>query len=70
MNLDDFIKHIAHNSVGIDIFGYNNSCKFYYTGSVGTYKNSVIRNKIGKCRIGKIEPLEQSLNIFIEEVVK
>lgn len=64
MILNDFIEHIKHNSLGIDIFG---SCKMYYTGTIGTFKNAVVKSKIGNAIIEKIEPLSQSLNIFIKE---
>lgn len=67
MTLNEFIEHIKHNSVTMDIFAGVNSCKFYFTGTIGTFKNAVLRSKIGNVRIVKIEPLAQSFNIFIDE---
>lgn len=66
MGLGEFINHIKHNSVGIDIFGYD-TAKFYYTGTVGSYKTAVVKSKIDDVEIGKIEPLVTSLNIFIKD---
>ena len=66
MKLGEFINHIKHNSLYIDIFGYD-SAKIYFTGDIGTYKTSVIKSKINELKIGKIEPLVNSLNIFIKD---
>lgn len=66
MTLDQFINHIKHKSLMIDVFQCNNGCKQYYSGLIGSYLTSVVRSKIGSCRIEKIEPLVTSFNIFIE----
>ena len=64
MTLNEFIDHIKHNSLGIDIF-IEGQIQFV-AGTIGEFKNAVIRQKIGNLRIEKIEPLSQSLNIFLE----
>lgn len=66
MSLGEFIDHIKHNSLYIDVFGFD-SATMYYTGYVGSYRTSVIKSKINNFKIGKIEPLVNSLNIFIME---
>lgn len=63
MNLNDFISHIKHNSLWIDVF---TGAKIEFLGTVGEFKNAVVRNKIGYRIINKIEPLVNSLNIFLE----
>ena len=65
MELNEFLCHIKHNNLGIDIFG---SCKCYYTGTVGTFKHATIKGKIGKWKIEKIEPLSQTLSIYLKEI--
>ena len=67
MNLNEFISHIKHRSLGIYVFGGTKSCKQYFFGDVGTYTTSIVKNKIGSWRIVKIEPIPGSLNIFLEE---
>lgn len=64
MRLDEFISHIKHNSLYIDVFGAN-SAKIYYSDYIGAYKTSVVKSKIGSMIINKIEPLVNSLNIYI-----
>ena len=66
MKLGEFINHIKHNSLYIDTFGYD-LAKQYFTGAIGTYKTSVVKSKINELKIGKIEPLVNSLNIFIKD---
>lgn len=65
MKLNDFINHIKHNSLGIDIF---TEAKIEYLGTVGDFKNAIVKNKIGERKIYKIEPLANSLNIFLEKL--
>lgn len=66
MTLGEFINHIKHNSLYIDIFGYD-TARMYFTGYVGSYKTAVVKSKIDDVEIGKIEPLVTSLNIFIKD---
>ena len=64
MKLNDFIDHIKHNSLVVDIF---TGARIEFLGTVGEFKNAVVRGKIGERQIEKIEPLSQSLNIFLKE---
>ena len=65
MTLNEFINHLKHNSININVF---EDGKIWYLGSVGSYKTSIVKSKIGNFRIEKIEPLEldENMNIFIE----
>lgn len=65
MTLLEFLNHIKHNSLGIDIF---TGAKIEFLGTVGEFKNAIVRQKIGERQIDRIEPLSQSLNIFLNEV--
>lgn len=65
MKLNEFICHIKHNSLGIDIF---TGGRIEFLGTVGEFKNAIVKQKIGERQIDKIEPLSQSLNIFLKEV--
>ena len=65
MTMNEFINHLKHNSININVF---ESGKIWYLGSVGSYKTSIVKSKIGNFRIDKIEPLEldENMNIFIK----
>ena len=65
MTMNEFINHLKHNSININVF---ESGKIWYLGSVGSYKTSIVKSKIGNFRIEKIEPLEldENMNIFIK----
>ncbi len=71
MTLNEFINHIKHNSLTINIFEkpYDelDFHKIHFLGSVGEFKTAVIKRYIGEWRILKIEPLEFELNIYIKE---
>lgn len=66
MTLNEFINHLKHNSININVF---EGGKIWYLGSVGSYKTSIVKPKIGNFRIEKIEPLEldENMNIFIKD---
>ena len=71
MTLNEFINHIKHNSLTINIFEKPDEAldfhKIHFLGSMGEFKNAVIKRYIGEWRIFKIEPLEFELNIYIKE---
>ena len=64
MTLNEFINHLKHNSINLNIFA---GAKIMYLGSVGSYKTSIVKPKIGNLKIEKIEPLEldENINIFL-----
>ena len=64
MKLVEFINHIKHNSLSIKIIGSNYIT--IYDGSIGSYKTSVIKNKIDECEINKILTDENQLYIYIK----
>ena len=68
MKLNEFINHIKHNSLSIEIIDY--SYITIYDGSIGSYKTSVIKNKIDEkgifidnCIIFKIHDTNYKLKI-------
>lgn len=63
MTLNDFISHIKHNSLQLVVStaGGKN-----FLGTVGEFKNAIIKNLIGEFKIIKITPLANSLNILLE----
>lgn len=64
MTLNEFLSHIKHNSLGINIF---TGARIEFLGTVGEYKTAIVKEKIGERQIDKIEPLVHELNIFIKE---
>lgn len=66
MNLNEFLNHIKHNSLVINIF---TGARIEFLGTVGEFKTAVVKEKLGKCLIDKIETLTQELNIFLMEVL-
>lgn len=64
MKFNDFISHIKHNSLYIHVF---TGARIDFLGTVGEYKTAILKRKIGDRKIYKIEPLTNSLNIFLEE---
>lgn len=63
MTLNEFINHIKHNSLEIDIFIEGQFC---YCGSIGAFKTHLKKEKYGDYKIQKIEPLSTNLEIFLE----
>lgn len=54
MKLYEFINHIKHNKVYINISNkFNHSI---YSGTIGTYKTSVIKDKINESDVKFIYP--------------
>lgn len=64
MNVNEFLSHIKHNSLGINIF---TGARIEFLGTVGEYKTAIAKEKIGERQIDRIEPLSTELNIFIKE---
>lgn len=64
MNVNEFLYHIKHNSLEINIF---TGARIEFLGTVGEYKTAVVKEKIGECQIDKIEPLTNELNIFLRK---
>lgn len=62
MTINEFISHIKHKSLTINIF---EGGKIWYLGDVGGFVHAVVQDKIGHRIIDKIEPIEFQLNIFI-----
>lgn len=54
MKLNEFINHIKHNSVYINISNKFNN--LLYSGTIGTYKTSVIKDKINNVNVKFIYP--------------
>lgn len=68
MNVLDFISHIKHNSLSIEIKTIEGrEFKTLYTGDVGGYKNSVAKEKLNKRRITVIVPEDCLLQILLED---
>ena len=64
MTLIQFINHLKHRSISLNIF-YN--AKIIYLGDVGSYMHWIYKSKFDDCKIIKIEPIPtDSLNIFID----
>lgn len=54
MKLYEFINHIKHNKIYINITNKFNSS--IYSGTIGTYKTSVIKDKIDNSNVKFIYP--------------
>lgn len=64
MTLIQFINHLKHKSIGLNVF-YN--AKIIYLGTVGDYMHWINKNVVANCRIIKIEPIPtDSFKIFID----
>lgn len=63
MTLIEFINHLKHKSIGLNVF---HNGKIIFLGDVGTYMHWVGRNLYDGCKVNKIEPIPaDSFNIFI-----
>ena len=56
MKLNEFINHIKHNSVYINISNKFNSS--IYSGTIGEFKTSIIKDKINNVNVKFIYPFE------------
>lgn len=64
MNILDFISHIKHNSLSLEIRGMKD--KLLYSGDVGSYKHSVAKQKLDKKTIVCVIPEDNLLSIVVE----
>lgn len=63
MTLIEFINHLKHKSIGLNVF---HNGKIIFLGDVGTYMHWVGRNLYDGSKVNKIEPIPtDSFNIFI-----
>lgn len=62
MKVNDFIEHNKHNSVKIAIYDINN--KTIYSGSIGEFKHSLVKDKISNCDIKMIYPYPLINDLF------
>ena len=59
MNIQDFISHIKHKSLGLIIIEYDETL---YDGSIGTYLTACVKSELDYDIIDKIIPND---NLFI-----
>ena len=70
MTLNDFIEHIKHRSLSIDVSqrsGTQGIILERFHGTVGEYSTSLVKEKIGKVKIDYIVPDDNQLMIVIKE---
>lgn len=62
MKVNDFIEHSKHNSVKIAIYDINN--KTIFTGCIGEFKHSLVKDKISNVEIKMIYPYPLINDLF------
>lgn len=68
MTLNEFVNHIKHNSLDINVFCDIKEIPFYH-GTFGTYKSSVYKQKYGNIEISKTYPMfmqDDTFNILLD----
>lgn len=59
MTLQEFINHLKHNSIILEIPNV-------YACTVGEYKNWIGRNEYDNCIVDEIKPIKNGFVIYVE----